>query len=360
MDHWRRTLPPDQFEAFRKQKQQARESLCEACKRMPSQDVPRVTRAEISGDWETALSRISSGEAFVVVDALEGDRRCKALLDVDPIHTPAYWMNYVGRVKALAQARGTDSLGDSPDVFTAAFNSFDHCFAKGMHSRWSSHDLAWCSARMTGTAACGSGELAFPSDVKPKLPPGASEAAVRAALGSIHQQDFYVGWSTWDEDIKGLLSHEAALRACLPIIGDARLSIGATQWWRVGRSVHAPVVGEPEHIDMIGMASECHLQVSGRKGWRLRPPVPCAKAGGPCTDGREQFVVVSAGQMLCLSIDRLRHATVLVPEELEEASSRSGALNVDIAYDIRLRDDADEPGAARPLGNQYAPGKMEL
>jgi hypothetical protein len=84
------------------------------------------------------------------------------------------------------------------------------------------------------------------------------------------------------------------------------------------------------------------VQVSGRKGWRLRPPRECAGAGAVC-DGHEQYVLVSPGEMLCLSIDRLRHATVLVPEEQDEERSPDVLLNVDVAWDLHL----SEEGAAQ-------------
>ena len=77
LDYWRRTLPPEQFETFRKLKEQARQNICEACKKITSSaDVPRYSRADLLADWEAARARIRTGEAFLIVDAL-GDRDCQ-------------------------------------------------------------------------------------------------------------------------------------------------------------------------------------------------------------------------------------------------------------------------------------------
>ena len=85
--------------------------------------------------------------------------------------------------------------GQTQQVLDAAFNSFDHCHAARMHERWPEHELKWCKRRMNSTA-CGAGELPFPTSVAPKPAPGASEAAVLAALGAQHAHDFYTGWSS--------------------------------------------------------------------------------------------------------------------------------------------------------------------
>ena len=51
----------------------------------------------------------------------------------------------------------------------------------------------------------------------------------------------------------------------MPIISDELVEVDTVQWWRVGRAASGPIVGENQHIDKVGMLSECHLQIAGTK-----------------------------------------------------------------------------------------------
>uniref|UniRef100_A0A7S2IAB4 Uncharacterized protein n=1 Tax=Haptolina brevifila TaxID=156173 RepID=A0A7S2IAB4_9EUKA len=147
--------------------------------------------------------------------------------------------------------------------------------------------------------------------------------------------DFYLGWSTIDKDMLDLLEARVPLKDCLPIISDRSVQTDAMQWWRVGRAAKGPLVGENEHIDRVGMLSECHLQIAGTKVWRLRAPVECSDT----CPGFETFVRVAPGEMLCLSIDRFRHQTYL---------AAGTSMNVDVAYDITGLASQQPVGAEQP------------
>lgn len=293
--------------------------ICEACKRMKAGgNILRLTRAEALGDWEATSARLQSGEAFVITDALGA---CKAL--VNPLLSHAYWAEHVDRI--------LDRSARNPSARDDAFLGFNGQFAPYMYERWSKADLEWCSIRMNSTA-CTRGEVAYQVDAAEvhRFPLKVDEAALRATLGHVHTRDFYVGWSTYDSELRKLTFDDTALRSCLPLVSDSRVAVGPTQWWRVGRAAHAPVAGEPEHIDVVGMLSECHLQVGGRKTWRLRPPIECADSN-ECVATRKLKVLVAPGEMLCLSIDRLRHTTAL---HMEGGTAEEEVMNVDVAYDI--------------------------
>ena len=275
LEELRKMLPSHEFEAFVRKMKQARKGLCEACAITSAvDDVARMTRAEADHEWEATFARLRSGEPFVITDALS---ECTALLD--PLRTHEYWVSYVERVAALNEGGELVSLPEQ-ELRDEAFASFDSSFASLMHAQWEPEDLAWCAERMNGTE-CSGGEVLFPGNeiVRAKAAGSlnATKRALQVTLGELHSLDFYTGWSTTLPEVRALLGNEPALRRCLPITGDRRLVVGPAQWWRVGRATHAPVVGEPEHIDMVGMVSECHMQVSGRKLWRLRPPDECAQ-----------------------------------------------------------------------------------
>ena len=135
-------------------------------------------------------------------------------------------------------------------------------------------------------------------------------------------------------------------------------------------------MGEPEHIDQVDIMSECHVQFSGTKVWRLtltlaptldlrsvqfsglkvwrhppspsttpsprvqfsgskvwrlRPPDECAETAcrgqGSGSSGLSWEVLTRPGEMLCLSIDKLRHLTYL-------PAGRENDLHVDVAFDL--------------------------
>ena len=115
---------------------------------------------------------------------------------------------------------------------------------------------------------------------------------------------------------------------CVPILASPRYQArpDGTQWWRVGRAAHAPVVGEPRHIDSVGGRTECHLQLSGRKSWRLHAPDWCDEA---CRGWGPVDVELGPGDLFCVGVDRHYHTTFLPADP-----AGGGALSVDVAYDV--------------------------
>ena len=325
--HLEQLFSPAQFAEIRRRASRNRVGLCDACKRIPSNGVPlRLTRTDVKRDRNATMGRISSGEAFIITDALEG---CGALLG--PMKTYTFWSGYMQR---LLEVRPNDSVQQRAGYLNEVLSGFDNSFSGLMLEQWEHADLQWCADRMNGTA-CAGGQIAFPEESPLEESPvgrsGATRTAVQATFGGEHSKDFYSGWSTGDKVARALLiEDEDAFIGCLPLLGEAWLSLGPTQWMRVGRAAHAPVVGEPEHIDNVGMLSECHLQVSGRKIWRLTPPKECV-ASGACLAALPLEVLTTPGELLCLNIDRLRHTTVLPPERVDKGDV---PMHVDIAYDI--------------------------
>jgi hypothetical protein len=103
------------------------------------------------------------------------------------------------------------------------------------------------------------------------------------------------------------------------------------------------------------MLQECHVQLSGRKVWRLKAPSGCNEE---CPGKHVVDVLVDEGEMLCVSIDRLRHQTYLPFDPVDNRFS------VDIAYDIEAFTngtvaEGKEKGFLRQMGGMSKMGGAE-
>ena len=307
----------------------AAEGRCDHCQRSGVRrfDAMSVLR---SGDDDVA-ALVESGTAFVVSNAT-------AECSDDPAAAgfAAYWERYVSRVVALA---GNDVTGRVESMFRdRAFLTFGTAHAKDMEAAWGEEELEWCAAA-NGGVACSGGQVDRGRSIV---------ETVHTTLGSAahHDSDFYAGWSNIDSEVAALATEDylrpmGAAGGCVPILASPRYVArpDGCQWWRVGRAVHAPVVGESRHIDRVGGRTECHLQISGRKVWRLEAPDWCLGGGdgGGCDGWGPVDVPLGPRDLFCVGVDRHYHTTFLPVHTVQAHGDCGGAplsLSVDVAYDV--------------------------
>ena len=120
-----------------------------------------------------------------------------------------------------------------------------------------------------------------------------------------------------------------------PCFVPGRVALERALWFFVGRnSCDAPLLGRPPHTDAVTHDGTVHVQLEGRKVWRVRPTEEWlgeATAMGKrvrSASEREIEVVCEAGDLFCLSTRDWWHATHLPPQ--------GGSLSVSMAREFNL------------------------
>lgn len=199
-----------------------------------------------------------------------------------------------------------------------------------------------------------------------------SSLASLASAGSGVGQQWYCSFILKEGLPKECKAAEKFSELELPVSGadSSQIRYGDSLWVFVGRNMceAKPLEGRKLHTDDISHSGTFHVQVSGRKRWRLVPTQELRKTrlscdadkaeGGADEDDAGVVVECGPGDVLFLSTKLWWHAT-----ELPCTADAADAVSISYARDVFLApfpDDVEEPSDLTNVEGLYAAADIEV